>query len=184
MVTQLKCSKCNSKIPIGRIRILPNAKECVKCSSEDLNLVRAVITGKTTYSEWEVIKNKETKEQMKRLEGKGRRGFGSMLYRGSRQEPSLKIEKTGGKVSLYVKTYTHDKLERVMEDVMIWLDSDRSKAISIIDKAVTNNTISARQRKQAIDIVEVFSPSPKIPKVKVKQDNIDPDVINAFKYWK
>ena len=57
-------------------------------------------------------------------------------------------------------------------------------AISIIDKAKVNDIISERQRKQAMDIVEVLSPSPKIPKVKVKQDNIDPDVINAFKYWK
>ena len=63
-----------------------------------INLVRSVITGKTTYSEWEVIKNKDTKEQLKRLEGKGRRGFGSMLYRGSRQEPSHKVEKTGGNI--------------------------------------------------------------------------------------
>ena len=178
------CIKCNCKIPKGRLRILPNAKECVKCSSEDLNMVRSVITGKTTYSEWEVIKNKDTKEQLKRLEGKGRRGFGSMLYRGSRQEPSHKVERTGGNINLYVKTYTHDKLEKVMEDVMIWIDVDRSRAISIIDKAVTNDTISPRQRKQAMDIVEVFSPSPKKPEVKVKQDNIDPDIINAFKYWK
>jgi hypothetical protein len=35
-----------------------------------------------------------------------------------------------------------------------------------------------------MDIIEVFSPSPKKPEVKVKQDNIDPDIINAFKYWK
>jgi len=184
MVTQLKCSKCNSKIPIGRLKIIPNAKECVKCSSEDLNLVRTVITGKTTYSEWEVIKNKETKEQLKRLEGKGRRGFGSMLYRGSRQESTNKIEKIGGNIRLHVKSYPHSKLERVIEDVMIWIDSDRTKSISIIDKAKLNDTISERQRRQAMDIIEVLSPSPKIPKVKVKQDNIDPDVINAFKYWK
>jgi hypothetical protein len=147
-------------------------------------MVRSVITGKTTYSEWEVIKNKDTKEQLKRLEGKGRRGFGSMLYRGSRQEPSHKIEKTGGNIRLYVKTYTHDKLEKVIEDAMIWIDIDRPRAISVIDKAVTNDTISERQRKQAMDIIEVFSPSPKKTEVKVKQDIIDPDIINAFKYWK
>ena len=119
---------------------------------------------------------------MKRLEGKGRRGFGSMLYRGSRQEPSHKIEKTGVNIRLYVKTYTHDKLEKVMEDAMIWIDIDRPRAISIIDKAVTNDTISERQRRQAMDIVEVLSPSPKKPEVKVKQDIIDPDIINTFKY--
>ena len=58
-----------------------------------------------------------------------------MLYRGSRQEPSHKIEKTGGNIRLHVKTYTHDKLEKVMEDAMIWIDVDRSRAISIIDNA-------------------------------------------------
>ena len=61
---------------------------------------------------------------------------------------------------------------------------DRPRAISIIDKAVTNDTISERQRKQAMDIVEVFSPSPKRPEVKVKQDIIDPEIIDTFKYWK
>ena len=178
----MRCIKCNSKIPEGRLRILPNAKECVACSSEDLNMVRSVITGKTTYSEWEVIKNKETKDQMKRLEGKGRRGFGSMLYRGSKQEPSHKVNSTGGNIRLHVKTYTHDKLEKVMEDVMCWLDTDRARAVSILEQAKNNDTISERQRKQGMDIIEVFSPSPKQPEY--KQESIDPEFIDTFKYWK
>ena len=67
---------------------------------------------------------------------------------------------------------------------MIWIDVDRSRTISIINKAVTDDIISERQRRQAMDIIEVFSPSPKKPEVKVKQDIIDPDIINTFKYWK
>ena len=180
----MQCSKCQAKIPAARLRALPNTKTCVECSNVERNNVRTIISGKTTYSEWEVIKNKDTKEYLQKLDSKGRQGFGSMLYRGSRQEPSHKIEKTGGNIRLYVKTYTHDKLKKVIEDAMIWIDIDRPRAISVIDKAVTNDTISERQRKQAMDIIEVFSPSPKKPEVKVKQHNIDPDIINAFKYWK
>ena len=84
----MKCIKCNEPIPEGRLKILPNAKECVGCSSTERNYVRPIISGKTTYSEVEVIKNKDTKDYLRRLDSKGRQGFGSMLYRASRTETS------------------------------------------------------------------------------------------------
>ena len=59
----MKCKHCNNQIPEARLKALPNTKECVSCSSEERNLVRTIITGKTTYSEWEVVKNKETKDE-------------------------------------------------------------------------------------------------------------------------
>ena len=53
----MDCIKCNSQIPEGRIQILPNTKTCVNCSSTSQWYARPVITGKTTYSEVEVIKD-------------------------------------------------------------------------------------------------------------------------------
>ena len=43
--------------------------------------VRPVITGKTTYSEIEVIKGENAAEEMKRYDRARRTGFGSALYR-------------------------------------------------------------------------------------------------------
>ena len=77
----MDCIKCNSEIPEGRIQILPNTKTCVNCSSTSQWYARAVITGKTTYSEVEVIKDTNTIKEMKRFDSKGRTGFGSSLYR-------------------------------------------------------------------------------------------------------
>jgi hypothetical protein len=76
-----KCISCEELIPKARLKALPHTKECVQCSSEERNMVRSVITGKNTYSEIEVIKSKEGKQNMSRIEGRGRVGYGSMLYR-------------------------------------------------------------------------------------------------------
>ena len=76
-----KCISCEELIPKARLKALPHTKECVQCSSEERNMVRSVITGKNTYSEVEVIKSKEGKQNMSRIEGRGRVGYGSMLYR-------------------------------------------------------------------------------------------------------
>ena len=86
----MDCSKCQKKIPAARLRALPNTKRCVECSNVERNYVRTIISGKTTYSEVEVIKNKDTKEYLRNLDSKGRQGFGSMLYRASKNEPSPK----------------------------------------------------------------------------------------------
>ena len=59
----MNCSKCHKPIQKLRLKALPNTRECITCSSEERNMVRAVITGKTTYSEIEVIKKKKTKPQ-------------------------------------------------------------------------------------------------------------------------
>jgi len=77
----MDCIKCNSQIPEGRIQILPNTKTCVNCSSAGKWYARAVITGKTTYSEVEVIKDSDSIKEMRRYDSKGRTGFGSSLYR-------------------------------------------------------------------------------------------------------
>ena len=77
----MDCIKCNSQIPEGRIQILPNTKTCVNCSSTGQWYARAVITGKTTYSEVEVIKDTNAIKEMRRYDSKSRTGFGSSLYR-------------------------------------------------------------------------------------------------------
>ena len=86
----MDCCKCYKPIPKARLKALPNTKTCVECSNVERNYVRTIISGKTTYSEWEVIKNKDTKEYLQKLDSKGRTGFGSMLYRASKEYQNLK----------------------------------------------------------------------------------------------
>ena len=75
------CIKCDSKIPVGRLKALPDTKTCVNCSTESKWYTRPIISGKTTYSELEVIKDPETAKEMHRYDTKGRTGYGSSLYR-------------------------------------------------------------------------------------------------------
>jgi hypothetical protein len=77
----MNCCKCNEPIPEPRLKALPNTHTCVECSSVGKWYTRAVITGKTTYSEVEVIKDPEAAKEMKKLDKRGRTGFGSALYR-------------------------------------------------------------------------------------------------------
>ena len=119
-----ECCKCCEPIPIARLKALPNTKECVECSSVERNYVRTIISGKTTYSEVEVIKNKDTKEYLKNLDSKGRQGFGSMLYRASRNDPSPKSSSLslGTRVTRQMPEYTQAKYEKVLADAMQWVD--------------------------------------------------------------
>ena len=73
------CKKCGDAIPKGRLEILPNTTTCVNCSSTSKWYVRSVITGKTTYSETEVIKDQQLAETLKEMDR--RAGWGSNLYK-------------------------------------------------------------------------------------------------------
>ena len=179
----MKCSKCEGTIPEGRLKILPGTKECVECSSTEPNMVRTIITGKTTYSEIEVIKNKETKEYLRRLEGKGRTGFGSMLYRGSRNEPSA------SKVSLksnvrQIPLYTKEHFDKVLKEAIGWLDYDKEYSIKKVEKALSNEMISGPQYRQILEILEVMSPTEVRVKKEVKQEKADEEIVHAFRNWK
>ena len=182
----MHCSKCQKKIPAARMRALPNTKRCVECSNVERNYVRTIISGKTTYSEVEVIKNKDTKEYLQRLDSKGRQGFGSMLYRASKNDPSPKASSLSLKtrVSRKMPEYTQANFEKVLGEAMEWLDHDKDYAIQKIEKACKEETISGVQRRRALEILEVFKPSPKVVEKKVKQEPVDDEILHAFRNWK
>tara|TARA_R100001377_G_C3190741_1_gene110473 strand:- start:955 stop:1509 length:555 start_codon:yes stop_codon:yes gene_type:complete len=181
-----ECCKCCEPIPIARLKALPNTKECVECSSVERNYVRTIISGKTTYSEVEVIKNKDTKEYLKNLDSKGRQGFGSMLYRASRNDPSPKSSSLslGTRVTRQMPEYTQAKYEKVLADAMQWVDHDKSYTIEKIEEAYKEEIISGIQRRRALEIIEVFNPTPEVVKQKIKQDPVDDEILHAFKNWR
>ena len=180
------CRKCHKPIPKARVKALPNTKECVECSSVERNYVRTIISGKTTYSEIEVIKNKDTKEYLKNLDSKGRQGFGSMLYRASKNDPSPKSSSLslGTRVTRKMPEYSQASYEKVLEEAMQWLDHDKSYTIQKIEKAYKDETISGIQRRRALEIIEVFKPTLEVKKEEVKSIPVDDEILHVFKNWK
>ena len=183
----MQCSKCQAKIPAARLRALPNTKTCVECSSVERNYVRTIISGKTTYSEWEVIKNKETKRYLEKLDSKGRQGFGSMLYRASKRIPEPKASEMSKAPKRAMRTlpeFSQSKFESVLKDAMEWIDTDKQYAIDKIEKAYKNEMISGINRRYAIEIIEKLKPEPKKIKKKVEQEAVDDEIMHAFRNWR
>ena len=72
-----KCIKCNNEINPLRLEALPQTKTCVNCSSTERWYVRNIISGKTEYSEAEIIKDPVLAESIKNMDK--RLGWGSNL---------------------------------------------------------------------------------------------------------
>ena len=181
----MDCCKCYKPIPEARLKALPNTKTCIECSSVERDYVRTIISGKTTYSEVEVIKNKDTKDYLRKLDSKGRQGFGSMLYRASKSipEPKSSNVKLGTRVARKMPEFTRVNFEKVLEEAMLFLD-DKDYAIQKVEKACEQEMISGVQRRQILEILEVFKPTTKVVKPKVEQEPVDDEILHAFRNWK
>jgi len=75
----MDCIKCKEVIPVGRLKALPGTKVCVNCSDTQRWYLRNIISGKTTYSEAEIIKDPELAVKMRKMDR--RAGWGSNLYK-------------------------------------------------------------------------------------------------------
>jgi len=64
----MNCNKCQEEIPQGRLVILPDTRTCMQCSTASKWYARPVITGKTTYSEVEIIKDESVAAEMQRYD--------------------------------------------------------------------------------------------------------------------
>jgi hypothetical protein len=69
----MKCINCGDIIPEGRLKALPGIKSCINCSETERVAGFPIITGKTTYSELEILKQEKAKElyEMQERKGKG-----------------------------------------------------------------------------------------------------------------
>lgn len=52
------CIKCGNNIPSGRLKALPKTDTCIECSDVNRKCGFRVITGKTTYSELQLVDEK------------------------------------------------------------------------------------------------------------------------------
>ena len=67
---------------------------------------------------------------------------------------------------------------------MDWIDTDKNYAIKKIETACKEERISGVQRRQALEIIEVFKPTPKVVKKKVEQEPVDDDIMHVFRNWR
>lgn len=63
----MNCRKCGEEIPKGRLKALPNAQTCVKCSSTEKVAGFQLVTGKTEYSALQIV-DQETARRLAQLQ--------------------------------------------------------------------------------------------------------------------
>jgi translation initiation factor IF-1 len=69
----MNCIKCQNPIPQKRIEILPNTKTCVSCSDTKRVAGHPMITGKTEYSQLQIV-DQDTADVLYHMQS--RKGFG------------------------------------------------------------------------------------------------------------
>ncbi|MBX9852021.1 MAG: TraR/DksA C4-type zinc finger protein [Cytophagaceae bacterium] len=67
----MKCIKCGSEIPELRLKALPHAKTCVHCSETSRVAGFPIVSGKTTYSELQLVKQETAEELYEKQNRKG-----------------------------------------------------------------------------------------------------------------
>lgn len=65
------CKRCGSQIPEARIKALPSATTCVMCSGTSRVSGVQIISGKTTYSEIQVVSSDVAKDFYQKQERRG-----------------------------------------------------------------------------------------------------------------
>ena len=67
----MECTVCGAEIPLKRIEILPHTKTCVNCSSTARVHGHPIISGKTCYSELQIVSAEMANELALKQDRKG-----------------------------------------------------------------------------------------------------------------
>lgn len=67
----MDCIRCGQEIPEARLKALPQVKTCVNCSQTNRVYGFAVISGKTTYSELQIVSEEAAQELYEKQDRKG-----------------------------------------------------------------------------------------------------------------
>jgi len=63
----MKCIKCNTEIPAGRLKAIPTTKVCTPCSTEGAYYANPIVKNDEEYSEIEFIKDPTAIQELNRL---------------------------------------------------------------------------------------------------------------------
>ena len=185
------CSVCNQQIPEGRLKVLPAATTCVKCSTEEKWSGGHVIHHKTG-NEVCVIKDKKQAEEFQRMSS--RAGFGTM--RGMKPGVSGGKKSNGLAVGLIFQAdkATFEEMGTKAMDLYELFGID--KVNRFLSEKVTERVISFGQSQKILKLINVvhtkeisqkkperYNPygkfEPNIPKGSVSKE-----IEESFKYWK
>ena len=145
----MKCIKCGNGISPQRLKILPNTKECVGCSTtEAVGCVDMVYhkTGNTI----QILPKAEADKINKMAK---RTGFGAMasLKGGSGREEKIKLT---GKTAVIRKSTDAD-FEIAGKQMMYWLDLGYpEKARRVIESSFDSRLINGTQKNKLYQILE------------------------------
>jgi hypothetical protein len=65
------CIRCGKEIPEARVKALPNTKTCVACSETSRVAGFPIVSGKTTYSELQIVSQEKADELYEKQDRKG-----------------------------------------------------------------------------------------------------------------
>jgi hypothetical protein len=73
------CKSCGEQIPEGRLKAIPDTETCVNCSTVGKVAGFRVITGKSTYTELQIVNPKKWQELNMKQQRRGTVSSGIMM---------------------------------------------------------------------------------------------------------
>lgn len=191
----MKCKNCNSPIPEGRLKILPNATTCVNCSSEEKVAGITVVHHKTGHTV-EVVKDQETAKEFNRLSS--RAGYGSM--RGMRAGTSGKKNVNVGTFTARTFSSSPEKFNAIGDQMMTAFEAfGIEKAQKVIDNALRYREINSLEASRLNTILKTVAQTAQPQKTAVVSTKYNPyskyeptkekpivseEITHAFRNWK
>jgi len=174
------CKSCQCTIPAGRVSLGYNV--CVDCSTEEAVACVDITYHKTGNTIQ--ITDQDTAKRINKLAA--RSGYGIMRgLRGGKSSTDKTTLSTTPRNAKPIREYTHSDLERVLEVSIDWMEMDRrDRAISHVEQAYTNKSISGIQRRYIMEILDTMFPQPVVEEVPVKHEQVDPEIEFTFRNWR
>jgi hypothetical protein len=171
------------------MKVLPNTKTCVNCSTEEKWSGVPVIYHKTGNT-IEIVKNSETAEQFRKLSS--RAGFGTLRGMKGKQSKPIKTVKNDSNVVGTTALLCNEKiLHEVGEQAMRALDIyGIEKSKKIIADAIETRLINKMQGEKILNLIELTSNLAQPEKRKKTNKVVDAlpetseDIKYIFRNWK
>jgi len=186
------CTSCDQPIPEGRLKILPSATTCVKCSTEEKWSGGHVIHHKTG-NEVQVIKDRKLAEEFHRMSA--RAGFGTMrgmkagVSGGAKsnglavgvtfQADKATFEEMGIKAMDMYDVYGIDKVRRFLSELVSGRVLDSGQMNKIIQMVNLVNAPPAVVKKST----PVYNPYSKF-EPSTSKGFVSKEIEESFKYWR
>lgn len=176
----VQCSKCGEAINPARLKILPDTKVCVDCSTEEAKAAVDIVYHKTGNT----IQIMDAEQAEKINKASERVGFGSMrAMRGSSADGKTKVRL--GQNSRIPRRATEEDFERVGQRMTEMMEfHSRERILRMINDEYESRLISGKHRRKLIDILNELMPERRTEKKSTYVPDVDENIEWVFKNWK